>query len=170
MRKISIIFAIVTLIVCMSNFALASWSWTLDATAPGQFDQMGVWWLANGKFDDPAFSDFTVSGWWNYNFSNTNAYAFGPPTVSMFFDGNFEGLPSAGTDFLVMASFEGSLLYQAQLTYDGSDWTIADASETWYNLGGGNPIDPATIPEPASMLLFGIGMLGFGIMRKRRKV
>jgi len=170
MKKGLVIIVAIALVIFKATFAFASWSapFVIDTGGP-TFDQIGAWWISGDKFENPAFSDFTEADWYNYNASNINAYAFGSATSSLTFNANFEDPQSAGTNFLIMASLSGEVLDQARLfTFDGIEWDGTEVSqEEWEELGGGGPIAP--IPEPATMLLFGAGTLGFGIFRRTKK-
>ena len=46
--------------------------------------------------------------------------------------------------------------------------TISFAAQTWLT-GGGTPGTPVVVPEPASMAIFGMGLLGLVLVRRRKR-
>lgn len=98
-----------------------------------------------------AATQLTIEGYADGNLVNT--VSFSPLNVG--FQEQYVGL--FGVDTLVFTATQGSYDYAAQgLTNsgEGSYWMMDDFEFT-------------TVPEPASMLLLGCGLLGLAVLRKR---
>lgn len=53
--------------------------------------------------------------------------------------------------------------------YDYTIWIPADGKSVSQSLLTVAPASPAATPEPASILIFGVGLAGFGLIRRRKK-
>lgn len=125
----------------------------------GPFDQIAVW-ATDGSgtgFVDPAFSDFSVSGWTVYNEpGNTGAYAISSmPLDFVRFEMNYV-TQSSSADFLFMAAYQGEVRQRQHMTYasnTGWSYPAFTGSDTeWHALGGGDPI---AVPEPSMLFILG---------------
>ncbi len=95
------------------------------------------------------------------------------------FDGTTNGNPIAGPNWGVLGPgtftgaypyFEGSIFIEIDLDGNISDWNtfISDVNSNDVVVAFGSPTAP--IPEPATMLLFGTGLIGLaGVRRKKMK-
>lgn len=168
MRKIpSIAFLLVSLLIIQSSSAeAAGWSQPWQQSGAeiwngqqvGPFDEMGIW-ATDGTgviFQDPAFSDFSVSGWTSYNETgNISARAFSlAPMTYIHFDMNY-ATQFGVADFLYMCAYNGEVRQRQHVTYDSvTGWSYPEFTGTdaeWHEMGGGDPIP---VPEPSTFLLF----------------
>jgi len=146
-------------------FNIGSWGQSFNESGVGNFNQLAVWSLTGAGFEQPAFRNFSAAGWTNYGATIDNAYALGSsPTTNMNFDIGFNGLSSSPLSFLFMASEDLVVKEWAVASWNGSAWNFSTPTKDI--LAGKGPT--AAVPEPATMSLLGLGLLG--LLRGRRKI
>jgi hypothetical protein len=147
--------------------SIGSWAQQFNESGVGTFNQGGIWSLSGDIFEAPGFSNASSTDWFSDAPSASYAYAFGPSTTSLDFNINFNGSSSSSLSFLFMASQDMDVREWAYASWNGSSWSIRAATDT--ETAGKGPIDPSAIPEPATMSLLGLGLLGIFGLKKGRK-
>ncbi len=140
-----------------------SWSQGFYAwTTTSPWDSMQFFIVGN-TFSAPGVSG--LNNGWTGAFSSTSAYASGatlPTGAQEYFTLTFSGTPSSPASFYVdfLQYYGTTLLLNGESvrgTWNGSSWNFVAL-----------PNDYKPIPEPASLLLFGSGLIGAaGALRRR---
>ena len=101
-------------------------------------------WPVTYSFDDP-FSVISSGGnYWGYS-----GYSVSP-----------DGTDFTGSEYNGILKFSG--------TYSSISFDIAP-SEHWHGFNFGVADSASSVPEPATLLLFGVGLVGVGIARRLRR-
>jgi hypothetical protein len=131
------------------------------------FDFLRVDWQSGNKFEPAVFRNFSHDdgSWgpvWDYDYSA--AYA-GNADTYIEWDWHFAGSSSQPVHFKY-AAYHNGVLQLAQYVHWNPGWDYPVIHD-WDP--GLNP--PPPIPEPASILTLGLGLIvGAGVYRRRRKV
>jgi len=135
-----------------------SWGQRFNESGVGYYDYMEVFWISGGPFEDPAFANFSVSGWaqTGENSGGTVATADGPQVTSMDFDISFQGSQASPLAFTFQAWRGNTWLEAANASWNGSGWSIVAGSKL------------PRAPEPISMVMLGCVGAGMFVARKLR--
>lgn len=144
---------------------IGSWTQAFNESGVGNFDTVETFMLSGGPFEAPPFAGFSIAGWSGSLINNNYAIGSGPATTSLTWNINFSGSQSSplGFDFLAWeGGVFGTLKEAAKATWSGSGWSFA--LFTTDGTIGSNSVAydrcPPPVPEPATMLLLGSGLLG----------
>ncbi len=140
------------------------------APAPG-FDKL-EWFIVGGSynfdFEPTGFQSFTgTDGSWTGTVVNPNySVATGNLDNDLYFNGHFSGNQNSGTMNTIWLTWRGSNLieYGNFNKNAGSGWTWSNLNISSYNP---NNFDRTQVPEPATMLLLGVGLVSVGMLRRR---
>ena len=176
----SIFFCLFVFFFCaLSDLYAADWSqrWQQSSAEMwngepvGEFDQMGIWATGGSGvvFGDPAFGNFSASGWTEYNETgNTGARASASmPFSYVQFDMSY-ATQFGVADFLYMCAYQGELRQRQHIVYiPGTGWIYPAFTGTdaeWHAMGGG---DPVPVPEPSTFVLFGSFLFYLPFIKRR---
>lgn len=158
------------LVLCLPTIALAtSWSKRWTENGVGYFDKMEIFMISSSAdFDAQGLANFTYRSWKGELINPDYALATGDPITKTSFDTIFNSDPFQPLIFDFLAWKGTTLLERVKVTWDTSDWShfsLSSEDDPTYNRSPiSDPlypeINPNPVPEPASMLLMGSGLLG----------
>ena len=171
--NLTMIFAVV--IVCVIAMApvkvsASSWSQEFNESVVGQFDTMALF-MKTGGVDFTGVSGFTDASW-SANVASNYIMAAGNSLDNLNFSVDFSNSTPFSFDFFAI-SHTGPNYYvdAANAAWTGSGWNIyviplesagqVFAADSLASSGG------SSVPEPATMSLFGCGLIGLAFLRKR---
>jgi hypothetical protein len=172
------LFLAVLFVLSISGGAFADWNQGFQQASTefynnqpvGDFNEIKIWLLSDSasKFQSPAFTDFTTTGWSNYGSSSYYADAvksLGSDSLT-YFNLNFTGNSAQGAHFLSQTLLNSTVIQRQEMTYTpNSGWSYPGVDEkTWNGLA-----QHAVAPEPVSCVLFLLGGGSLAILRYRRK-
>ena len=169
------LFLAVLFVLSISGGAFADWNQGFNQSAGesynnhpvGNFNEIKVWLLSDSvsKFQSPAFTDFTTTGWNNYGSSSyyADAVKSSGSDNSTYFNLNFTGNPADNAHFLSQTLLNSTVIQRQDITYTpNSGWSVPEVDEkTWNGL-----VQHVVAPEPVSCVLFLLGGAGLAL-RKR---
>lgn len=161
---------------------------TLDACVEdGSTWLAGGWAAVTAEADDPLFTDRLISTAetqsWNHSFSaaayssafldiRTVGIADIAGPIDVFVDGVLAGsMPLDGFGHILVETF--TFGFNASLLSDGFatvSFTPASSSDAWAIDYSEIRAETASVPEPGSLALLGLGLAAIGLSRKRRDI
>jgi hypothetical protein len=146
------------LISVADPFETASWGQRFNESGVGSFNKIEIVKNDDPIFESPAIRNFSVSGWHLLLDEDYYALASGPSTTtSVDFDIIFIG-EKTPVSFYFVAWYDSNLLEAALAKYNGG-WTFSAVSLA--------EVNSHRVPEPTTMFLFGSGLVGFVVLRKK---
>lgn len=100
------------------------------------------------------------------DFADATATVSGNPTIPNGDSGALHEVTSATSNPFSFPGGQAELSQTMSVTIDG----LTPGDDVFFNIPNGSHVDPSAIPEPTSIALFGIGVLGMaGYGWRRRK-
>lgn len=167
MSNISYKLALIAILLCMLAGPVAAMIITVDdPIVTGSFDQRFHISYTNSfnnfnahmtsfgnNFKGDGTRDFSISDWTGSLMKSDFITASGSDTHNLDFNFHFDGKIDQKLDFVFSAYHDKNIIDAIHCYYNG------DGSKDGWHF--------EKVPEPTTMLLFGAGLLGIGIMRKK---
>jgi hypothetical protein len=154
-------FASATITTLGNPFAIGSWAQAFQETGVGNFNFMEAFMISNGDaFEALGFVNFSAGGWSGSLVRADYIKAQGSDLNLMQFDIKFAGFQSDPLIFDFLAWNGTTLLEAARAVWDGSNWSFAAAP-------AGENYDRTAVPEPTTLMLLGVGLIGLAVSRKK---
>lgn len=162
-------------------FCADPWNWSGSGTMPYRAQTLGTLTSAStGRtFDltqlvlNQAKIESLYSNYYHGTVGNTaNSAAFQIALWEIVSDNNVEAVSNSNMSIFaagqaIVKNLENSNYAMGSQQYDLTVYTV-DRTQQGYGTLGQNYIDPAPIPEPASILLLSAGLIGLGFTRNRK--
>ncbi len=163
-------------VICLPGIAVADWAQQFNESGVGNFDAMEFLMVSGGsEWTNGAYA-FNNNSWSGEIINPGYAKANGDTVTDLTFNlgGTDVGSPNVFTfDFLAWDGdiLTGTLKEHVSATFNGG-WSFAAPIIADVNNYDRTDPPPNAVPLPPSVLLFGTGLLGLGVLpwRKKNKV
>ncbi|GEM_PF-4614885 len=171
MKKSLVVLFTIVMLVLVSNATASPWSQTFKEVGVGNFDQLDIF-MEPGLVFFSGSSGYTTSGWATDVDTVDYISASGPETANMNFQLGFTDDSLFTLDFF--AFLDGVIVDAATLEHIGNkQWNIENVRpllSTATNLYQADlkRVGHSPVPEPATLLLFGAGLLGVASLGRKK--
>jgi hypothetical protein len=150
----------------IATTALADWIQRFEENGVGDFTKMEAFMISGGPFAATCSGNFSQPGWTGNLVKPTYIYAIGPAVTDIQFDIAFVGSSSTPLEFDFLAWNGPTIKERDHVVWNSGSWEITLITNQGPGTYDRDPIDP--VPEPATMLLLGSGLIGFAGYGRRR--